>query len=70
MISSEAHKAGEGLDFADLNNETVPRLSVAKGNGSATTTGYHIIKMFENAEVYKYEKSPDDTQEIPYLSFE
>ena len=44
MISSEAHKAGPGLDFDDLNNEKIwPDHS--KPSNSASFTAYHRAKL-------------------------
>jgi NAD(P)-dependent dehydrogenase (short-subunit alcohol dehydrogenase family) len=44
MISSEAHKAGPGLDFTDLNNEKIWK-DHAKPSNSASFTAYHRAKL-------------------------
>jgi NAD(P)-dependent dehydrogenase (short-subunit alcohol dehydrogenase family) len=44
MISSEAHKAGPGLDFADLNNEKIWK-DHAKPSNNASFTAYHRAKL-------------------------
>jgi len=44
MISSEAHKAGPGLDFADLNNEKIWK-NHKKPSNSAAFTAYHRAKL-------------------------
>ena len=44
MISSEAHKAGEGLDFDDLNNEKIWKEPGKPSNG-ASFTAYHRAKL-------------------------
>jgi NAD(P)-dependent dehydrogenase (short-subunit alcohol dehydrogenase family) len=44
MISSEAHKAGPGLDFDDLNNEKIWK-NHAKPSNSASFTAYHRAKL-------------------------
>ncbi len=55
MISSEAHKAGDGLDFDDLNNELIWK-DHSKPSNSASFTAYHRAKlsnlyfMYEMAE--------------------
>jgi hypothetical protein len=41
-------------------DEVVPRLTQAKGAGSGCTTGYHIIKMYDNDEVAKYDQAETD----------
>jgi hypothetical protein len=41
-------------------DEIVPRLFLAKGSGSESTTGYHIIKMYDNDEVAKYADGETD----------
>ncbi len=44
MISSEAHKAGEGIDFADLNNELIWK-DHSQPSNSAAFTAYHRAKL-------------------------
>jgi len=44
MTSSEAHKAGEGLNFADLNNELIWKDHSKRSNG-ASFTAYHRAKL-------------------------
>jgi NAD(P)-dependent dehydrogenase (short-subunit alcohol dehydrogenase family) len=44
MISSEAHKAGPGLDFDDLNNEKIWK-DHTKPSNSASFTAYHRAKL-------------------------
>ena len=44
VISSEAHKAGPGLDFADLNNEKIWK-DHAKPSNNAAFTAYHRAKL-------------------------
>lgn len=44
LTSSEAHKAGEGLDFADLNNERIWK-DPAQRSSSASFTAYHRAKL-------------------------
>lgn len=44
MISSEAHKAGPGLDFDDLNNEKIWQ-DWAKPSNNASFTAYHRAKL-------------------------
>jgi NAD(P)-dependent dehydrogenase (short-subunit alcohol dehydrogenase family) len=44
MISSEAHKSGPGLDFADLNNERLWKDPARRDNGAAFTA-YHRAKL-------------------------
>jgi NAD(P)-dependent dehydrogenase (short-subunit alcohol dehydrogenase family) len=44
MISSEAHKAGPGLDFSDLNNEKLWK-DHSKPSNSASFTAYHRAKL-------------------------
>jgi NAD(P)-dependent dehydrogenase (short-subunit alcohol dehydrogenase family) len=44
MISSEAHKAGPGLDFDDLNNEKIWK-DYNKSSNSASFTAYHRAKL-------------------------
>jgi len=44
MISSEAHKAGPGLDFDDLNNERNWK-NHSKASNSAAFTAYHRAKL-------------------------
>lgn len=51
---------GTGFFYEGDPNEVVPRLPLAKGIGSATTTGYHIIKMFDNDETQKYDEAETD----------
>jgi len=44
MISSEAHKAGDGLDFDDLNNEKIWK-NPGKPSANAAFTAYHRAKL-------------------------
>lgn len=44
VISSEAHKAGPGLDFADLNNDKIWK-DHAKPSNNAAFTAYHRAKL-------------------------
>jgi NAD(P)-dependent dehydrogenase (short-subunit alcohol dehydrogenase family) len=44
LISSEAHKAGDGLDFDDLNNELIWK-DHNKPSNSASFTAYHRAKL-------------------------
>jgi len=44
IISSEAHKAGPGLDFADLNNEKIWK-DPTKPSNSASFVAYHRAKL-------------------------
>jgi len=44
MTSSEAHKAGDGLDFDDLNNEKIWKDHATPSN-SASFTAYHRAKL-------------------------
>ncbi len=44
LISSEAHRAGEGLDFTDLNNERLWPADGRPSNGAAFTA-YHRAKL-------------------------
>ena len=44
MISSEAHKAGPGLDFDDLNNEKIWK-DHARPSNNAAFTAYHRAKL-------------------------
>lgn len=44
VISSEAHKAGPGLDFSDLNNDKIWK-DHAKPSNSAAFTAYHRAKL-------------------------
>ncbi|TKG94999.1 RagB/SusD family nutrient uptake outer membrane protein [Puteibacter caeruleilacunae] len=57
---------GIGFFFEGDENEVVPRLPLAKGIGSATTTGYHIIKMFDNDETQKYDEAETDLHLFRY----
>ena len=51
---------GVGFFVEAAEDEVVPRLPQAKGAGSETTTGYHIIKMYDNDEVAKYADAETD----------
>ena len=55
MISSEAHKAGEGLDFADLNNEKLWK-DHGKPSNAASFGAYHRAKL--SNLYFMYELSP------------
>ena len=44
VISSEAHKAGPGLDFADLNNDKIWK-DHAEPSNNASFTAYHRAKL-------------------------
>ncbi|MCG8308759.1 MAG: RagB/SusD family nutrient uptake outer membrane protein [Cytophagales bacterium] len=57
---------GTGFFIETSDDEVVPRLPQAKGHGSATTTGYHIIKMYDNDEVSKYSDAETDLFLIRY----
>ena len=49
-ILAPSPNEGEGYWFGFL-DETVPRLSFASGNGSQSTTGYHVIKHNSNEAI-------------------
>jgi NAD(P)-dependent dehydrogenase (short-subunit alcohol dehydrogenase family) len=60
MISSEAHKAGPGLDFSDLNNEKIWKDHKKRSNG-ASFTAYHRAKLCNLYFMYELASRLDGT---------
>jgi NAD(P)-dependent dehydrogenase (short-subunit alcohol dehydrogenase family) len=60
MISSEAHKAGPGIDFDDLNNEKIWKDHGRPSNG-ASFTAYHRAKLSNLYFMYELAERLEDT---------